>query len=113
MTYNVFGGTLSLTQSINRSVHESAWLADKEINGWSGYSASFRNSVARQKKRQPLRMYVPYVFYFQKHIHISHCNNRQHEQSMRSEGQTGVKHLRLPLKHIKHIKLGRKINGAV
>ena len=47
------------------------------------------------------------VFYFQKHIHISHCNNKQHEQSMCSEGQTGVKHLRLPLKHIKHIQVAQ------
>jgi len=42
-----------------------------------------------------------YVFYFQKHIRISHCNNREHEQSMCSEGQTGVKHLRLPIKTYK------------
>jgi len=55
-------------------------------------------------------MYV--CILFQKHIHISHYNNRQHEECMCSEGQTGIKHLRLPLKHIKHIKLGRKINCA-
>jgi len=52
-------------------------------------------------------MYVCILF-SEKHIRISHCNNRQHEQSMCSEGHTGVKHLRLPIKTYKTYKTRTK-----
>ena len=42
MTYNVFGGTLSLTQSISQSVKTSKQLyRERFLEGWSGWFGSF------------------------------------------------------------------------